>query len=405
MVSNKITEFCGTITPFPDLATAVIYAELDQFKLFNAEGTAGGLTASYIPKDPSKEKIVRTEPILNYEFIPQLKNFPQDFDLNNSRVVWEGEIESEESGNYHFYLHYAGYVTVYLNNEVVVKERWRTAWNPNDYKFVCNIEAGKRIPIRVEWEPDGSVSYMALKALSPLPEAEQNKLSFWSEMGNEIDYYFVYGKDMDEVISGYRTLTGKSQIMPKWAMGFWQSRERYKTQYELVNTLKEFRSRKIGIDNIVQDWFYWPEEEWGSHKFDPKRFPNPEAMVDSVHLLNAKIMISVWPKFYAATEHYKQFDAKGWMYRQAVKDSIRDWVGKVTSVHFTMLIQRSTQAFLETNGKNLIKSFDAWWMDASEPNIQDNTEIEYRKKLAARLRSVPLQSISTPCFGQCAIHL
>ena len=246
------------------------------------------------------------------------------------------------------------------------------------------MEAGKRIPIRVEWEPDGGISYVALKALSPLPEAEQNKLSIWSEMGNEIDYYFVYGKNMDEVISGYRTLTGKSQIMPKWAMGFWQSRERYKTQYELVNTLKEFRERKIGIDNIVQDWFYWPEKEWGSHKFDPERFPNPKEMVDTVHQLNAKIMISVWPKFYTTTDHYKQFDTKGWMYQQAVKDSIRDWVGPgYIASFYDAYSEGARKLFWKQMEENLYpKGFDAWWMDASEPNVQDNTEIEYRKKLA-----------------------
>ena len=202
-------------------------------------------------------------------------------------------------------------------------------------------------------------------------------------MANEIDYYFVYGKNMDEVISGYRTLTGKSQIMPKWAMGFWQSRERYKTQFELVNTLKEFRNRKIGIDNIVQDWFYWPETEWGSHKFDPDRFPNPKEMVDTVHQLNAKIMISVWPKFYATTEHFRQFDSQGWMYRQAVKDSIRDWVGPgYVGSFYDAYAEGARKLFWKQMEENLYpKGFDAWWMDASEPNVQDNTDIDYRKKL------------------------
>lgn len=98
-----------------------------------------------------------------------------------------------------------------------------------------------------------------LRALSPVSAEEQNKQSWWGEMQNEIDYYFVYGEDMDEVISGYRALTGKSQIMPKWAMGYWQSRERYKTQEEILDALKEFRKRQIPIDNIVLDWSYWPE--------------------------------------------------------------------------------------------------------------------------------------------------
>ncbi len=359
------------------------YAGLEQFRLYDAEGKEGGLTAVYTPKDVSKATVKRVEKNLNYENLSLLKNFPQGFDLSNSNITWQGEIESTENGVYHFLLHYAGYVKVFFNNELVVKERWRTAWNPNDYKFTYNFEAGKKIPVRIEWEPDGGVSYLSLKALSPLPETEQNKLAIWSEMGNEIDYYFVYGKNMDEVISGYRTLTGKSQIMPKWAMGFWQSRERYKTQYELVNTLKEFRNRNIAIDNIVQDWFYWPEKEWGSHKFDPERFPKPKEMVDSVHMLHAKIMISVWPKFYAATDHYKQFDSKGWMYRQAVVDSIRDWVGPgYVGSFYDAYSEGARKLFWKQMEDNLYpKGFDAWWMDASEPNVQDNTDMDYRKKL------------------------
>ncbi|MHB9054910.1 MAG: TIM-barrel domain-containing protein [Paludibacteraceae bacterium] len=359
------------------------YAELDQFKLYDAEGKEGGLTATYTPKEVSKATIKRTESKLNYENLTLIKNFPKGFELNNATVTWQGEIESAESGLYHFLLHYAGYVKVYFNNKLVVKERWRTAWNPNDYKFTYNMETGKKISIRIEWKPDGGVSYMALKALSPLPATEQNKLSLWSEMGDEIDYYFVYGHKIDDVISGYRTLTGKSQIMPKWAMGFWQSRERYKTQFELVNTLKEFRNKKIGIDNIVQDWFYWPETEWGSHKFDPARFPDPKAMVDSVHMLNAKIMISVWPKFYVTTEHFKQFDNKGWMYRQAVKDSIRDWVGPgYIGSFYDAYSEGARKLFWKQMEDNLYpKGFDAWWMDASEPNVQDNTDMAYRKKL------------------------
>ena len=94
-------------------------------------------------------------------------------------------------------------------------------------------------------------------------------------------------------------------------MGFWQSRERYHTQDELLTTLAEFRERDIPIDNIVQDWSYWPVDAWGDHEFDPERFPDPKGMVDSVHAMNAKIMISVWPKFYITTNNYKAFDEQG----------------------------------------------------------------------------------------------
>ena len=167
-----------------------------------------------------------------------------------------------------------------------------------------------------------------MKTLSPRSEEAINDLSFFSEMGQEIRYYMMTGSSMDDVISQYRTITGKAQVMPKWSMGFWQSRERYKTQDELLDVLAEFRERKIPLDNIVVDWSYWPETEWGSHDFDEARFPDAKAMNDQIHEQNAHVMISVWPKFYHNTEHYKQFDEKGWMYTQAVEDSVRDWIGQ-----------------------------------------------------------------------------
>ena len=149
---------------------------------------------------------------------------------------------------------------------------------------------------------------------------------FRSEMGDQIDYYFMQGETMDEVIRGYRTVTGKSQVMPKWAMGYWLSRERYHTQDELLTALQEYRKREVPLDVIVQDWSYWPVDAWGSHEFDKQRFPDPAGMVKSVHDQEARIMISVWPKFYMTTDHYKELDAMGAMYQQAIQDSIRDWI-------------------------------------------------------------------------------
>ena len=291
------------------------YAQLDEtFTLYDSKGVKGGLTGTYVPGANRKaQPVVRTEKNIYFEDIKTILNLPKDFPFDGSKVTYEGEIEAKEDGAYRFQLYYAGYVTVYLDNKEVVPERWRTAWNPNSYKFSVNMQAGKRVPLRIQWRPDGGVSYCGLRALSPVTDKEQNKLALYSEMGDEIDYYFVAGHSMDDVISGYRRLTGKSQIMPKWAMGYWQSRERYKTQDEILGVLKEFRKRQIPIDNIVLDWNYWPEDAWGSHEFDKARFPDPKGMVDSIHQMNAKMMISVWPKFYVTTEHYKEFDRKGWM--------------------------------------------------------------------------------------------
>ncbi|WP_321479530.1 TIM-barrel domain-containing protein [uncultured Bacteroides sp.] len=361
------------------------YAQLnDVFTLYDAEGEKGGLTATYVPSPERKENIiVRKENSLCYEDIQSIKNLPQGFPLNGANVTYQGELEANEDGCFRFQLYYAGYIKVYADGQLIVPERWRTAWNPNSYQFSLTMKKGKHVPIRIEWKPDGAVSYCGLRVLTPVPEKEQQKLALFSEMGDQIDYYFVYGHSMDEVISGYRTLTGKAPIMPKWAMGYWQSRERYRTQKEMLGVLSEFRGREIPIDNIILDWNYWPENAWGSHGFDRSRFPDPKGMVDSIHAMHARMMISVWPKFYITTEHYKEFNDKGWMYQQAVKDSIRDWVGPGYVGSFYDAYNADARKLFWKQMQDSLYSLgiDAWWMDASEPNVRDCTDMDYRKKL------------------------
>jgi len=360
------------------------YANLDQFHLFDKNGQEGGLTATYmIGKDPKNVFVERKENTVDYENIETIKNFPKNFPFYNSSIKWEGEIQPKESGLFHFILYYAGYTKVYMDDSLVVAERWRTAWNPNSYKFAVHLEKNSKHKLRIEWMPDGGASYISLKALSPVSTEEQNRLSLWSEMGRQLDYYFVHGANADQVISGYRTLTGKAQVMPKWAMGYWQSRERYKTQEELLSTLRTFREQHFPIDNIVQDWSYWKQDAWGSHEPDTSRFPNFAGMVKEVHDSSARIMISVWPKFYTSTEHYKEFDAKGWMYKQAVNDSVRDWIAQgYIGSFYDAYSEGARKLFWKQMDEHLFtKGFDAWWMDASEPDINSNSSMAYRKKL------------------------
>jgi alpha-D-xyloside xylohydrolase len=361
------------------------YANLDQFKLFDKTGKEGGLTATYLVNDNPKDVFTeRIESKIDYENLETVKAFPAAFPFSHARIVWEGEIQPKESGLFRFILYYAGYTKVYINDSLVVPERWRTAWNPNSFKFSINLKAGQRNKIKLDWQPDGGVSYIGLKALSPRPDSEQEKLSLWSEMGDQIDYYFINGKNLDEVISGYRTITGKAPVMPKWAMGYWQSRERYKTQDELLGALSEYRKRQIPIDNIVLDWSYWPVDAWGSHDFDLKRFPDAKAMIDSVHRMNGHIMISVWPKFYASTANYKEFDKNGWMYTRAVRDNVRDWIGAGYIGGFYDAYSDGARKLFwkQMNEKLYSKGIDAWWMDASEPDILSNASMKYRKELS-----------------------
>ena len=359
------------------------------FKLYNKHGREGALTGIYVAADTvATPTLERREDSICFDHLmrhdlTRVEGLPDGFPMNGAKVTYEGEIEPTESGEYTFKLYYAGYATVYVDGRVVVPTRWRTAWNPNGYKFSTTLQGGRRVPVRIEWQPDGEVSYCALQALPLATAKERNHQSWWSEMSKQLDYYFIAGDDIDEVISGYRTLTGKSPIMPKWAMGYWQSRERYKTQDELLATFKEFRDRQIPIDNIVLDWLHWPEGEWGSHRFDPDRFPDPQAMVDSIHAMNGRLMVSIWPKFYTNTEHFKQFDRNGWIYPLSVADSLRDWVGPGYTYGFYDAYSANARRLF---WKQIEESYyplgiDAWWMDASEPNIRDCTDMQYRKDL------------------------
>jgi len=386
------------------------YLQLNRaFKLYDRQGREGHLTGTYI--DRNGKKLVRDEDSIYYEYgTPAksaialktdnggIKNLPQGFNLQGASVVYEGFIEPEccgkctgKAADYQFILYYAGYVKVYIDGVEVVPERWRTAWNPNSYKFTAKVRKGVKNQLRIEWLPDGGESYCGLRVAEPRSEKERGQLSIWSEMARDMDYYFIAGQNFDEVISGYRTLTGKASLYPKWVLGFWQSRERYKTSGEIEENLAEFRKRHIPIDNIVQDWNYWPEDQWGSHQFEASRYPNPQAMLDSVHAMHGRFMISVWPKFYVNTANYKELDAKGWMYIQSPTDDIHDWVGPgYKNGFYDAYDAEARKMFWRQMDENLYTKFnkdgvagvDAWWMDASEPNVRDCTPMWYRKALS-----------------------
>ena len=413
------------------------YSQLGElFDLIDREGNPGALTGTYTA--PGQETLTRREDSIYFENLKSAKNLPA-YDLNKATVLYEGEIVPRESGEYCFSHYYSGYQKIFIDDQDVYTEDvmghngsalqpldpadnatqqtiWRTAWNPNARKFRLQLNAGQHYRFRLEWQPDGGEAYCGLRALAPVAKEEQQKLSFWSEMTQQLDYYFIYGgasddngarctmndarlndsddagdsrascivnrePSLDRVIAGYRQLTGKAQIMPKWLLGYWQSRERYKTQREILDALQGFRDRKLPIDNIVMDWNYWTWDSWGGFEFDPERFSDPKGMIDTIHQQHAKIMISCWPKYYLTTEHFKELNDMGKMYQQSIKDSIYDWLGYKYAFYDAYdydarrVFWRQLYEHLGTIG------MDAWWMDASEPNVRDCTDLPYRKLL------------------------
>ena len=335
-----------------------------------------GWMATYtVGKEPP---VSRREATIDYQYIRDQKNWPNGVPAGKAgAVIWTSTYTPQASGAHKFRLYSSSYAKVFADGKEVLN-RWRQNWNPWYHNFELTLTKGKPVELRVEWQPNQG--YIALFHADPLPPLDRHSVSFASEASKAIDYYVVPGASMDALVAGYRRLTGKAPIMPQWAYGFWQSRQRYETQKQLTGVLAEYRKRRLPIDNIVQDWFYWPENQWGCQCFDPKRFPDPRGLVDKVHALKGHVMISVWPKFYPWTANGKELAAKGYLYQRPLHTDQRDWVGPgYANTYYDAYSPEARAIYFRQIREGLVsKGFDAWWMDATEPDWHSNLSVQER---------------------------
>ncbi|WP_405111011.1 TIM-barrel domain-containing protein [Paenibacillus sp. FSL K6-1217] len=176
----------------------------------------------------------------------------------------------------------------------------------------------------------------------------------WSDADEEMDYYFIYGPEFDKITAGIRYLTGEAPMLPKWSFGYVQSKERYVSQAELIAIVQEYRERSLPLDCIVLDWQSWTGNLWGQKTFDPERFPDPSQMMNSLHDMNAKLMVSIWPIMGAGGENHEEMKARGFLLgNQATYDAF--------SEEARALYWKQANEGLFTHG------IDAWWCDCTEP--------------------------------------
>ena len=197
-------------------------------------------------------------------------------------------------------------------------------------------------------------------------KGKEGLLRWVSETGKAIDYYFIYGPKPDDVIAEYRKLTGAAPLLGKWAWGFWQCKERYSTQAEMLGIVSRYRENHMPLDGIVQDWQYWAAGGWGSHEFDPTRYPDPKGMVDSIHKLNAHVLISVWARFDLDTTNGKELEQAGALYPAVIPNVYPKGQGKwydAFNPEGRRLYWKQIWEHLGTMG------VDGWWLDATEPEI------------------------------------
>jgi alpha-D-xyloside xylohydrolase len=176
----------------------------------------------------------------------------------------------------------------------------------------------------------------------------------WTDVADELDYYFIYGPEFDQIIQGVRQLTGKAALLPRWAFGYIQSKERYVSQAELIDVVKEFRNRDLPLDCIVQDWKSWPNDLWGQKTFDPERFPDPKGMTAELHRLHAHLMVSIWPIMNPGGDNWREMREQSCLLgNQATYDAFQPKARK--------LYWKQAHNGLFSHG------IDAWWCDCTEP--------------------------------------
>ncbi len=200
--------------------------------------------------------------------------------------------------------------------------------------------------------------------------ADGQKILRWSsEAGKAIDYYFCYGDGtIDTAMKAYRHLTGEAPLMPEWFLGFWQCKERYASQEELLGVAKQLRDLKVPVDGIIQDWQYWPPgtNTWGSHQFDPARYPDPAGMFKELHDMNYHTLISVWAKFDLGSDNSKELNAAGGMFPQVTRYVSPPGQGQWYDPFST---QGREIYWRQMRDQLFAKGADGWWLDAPEPEI------------------------------------
>jgi len=279
---------------------------------------------------------------------PSLTDFnPADQSIAIDGNTGKGKFTTGAVGNYGFLLasDNRDQLLVDVNGKHVID--LVNMWTPSSGSGIVDLEPNKEYEVFAKGGPGG----IQLSARPP-----QDTTTFRSEVGQAIDYYFFYGPELNRVIADYRQLTGEAPLFPKWVYGYWQCRERYHTQKEILDVGTEFRKRKLPVDALVQDWQYWGKYGWNAMKFDESIYPDPKGMMDQFHALDEHVPISVWSRFGEDSDIYKRMSAKSLLVAGT------PWVD-----FFNPEAQKTFWAELNTGLFDY--GLDGWWMDASEPEF------------------------------------
>ncbi|MGF7139404.1 glycoside hydrolase family 31 protein [Roseimarinus sediminis] len=265
--------------------------------------------------------------------------------VSQNQSLYQGKFTVPEDGEYSIFLdlgtmgnrHY-----VVIDGEPLIDQS--NIWLPPTAGALLQLKAGEHdVQLVCKSDNQPKLSW----------KLKGNTTTFRSPHAKKLDYVVFVGS-ADEVIASYRNLSGNAPMFPKWAYGFWQCRERYTSATHLLETVKEFRERKLPMDVIVQDWQYWGNRGWGVPQFDEKNYPNPSGFIKEIHDLNAHFNISIWSNPDKNSEIGKEYIANN-----------RFIPGTKWLDYFNPETRKEYWTTLKENMFD--HGVDSWWMDAVEP--------------------------------------
>ncbi|MDR3688473.1 MAG: glycoside hydrolase family 31 protein [Fimbriimonas sp.] len=331
-------------------------------QLLDDEGIPGGLTGHYYVGEHFETLAAkRKDSQFAFDWTPAP---PIGLPHDHYSVRWTGWIQAKEAGSYVFKTTSDDGVRLWVDDKQVI-DNW-TVHPPFLNIGKLRFKAGTRHSIRLEYfQAAGGAALQFGCGI----EKPSNTLRWTSDASDGIDYLVFYGPSLDKVTTEYRQATGQAPLIPKWALGYWQSKERYNSQQDWNDVAREYRARKHPIDNIVQDWFYWDPAPWGSHKLDPNRYPNPRQGISDLHdRFHVHFMISVWGKFNPGNAsnpdaNYEAMKLHEYLYPARVSGDR----------YYDAFNPGARRLYWEQLRDELFDfGVDAWWLDASEPELDMN---------------------------------
>ena len=266
------------------------------------------------------------------------------------RNIYEASIDITDDGDYAILLDVGQQMArrhnLSIDGQNVIE--MQNMWLPPTASTIVRLKAGHHVLKAELSRGDSPVIYY---------NKVKDETVFRSPVATAVDYTVFVGSP-DEIIAGYRELTGVAPLMPRWALGYIHCRERFHSSDEILQTANRFRSEQLPVDVLVQDWQYWGKYGWNAMRFDEDHYPDPKALTDSLHAMNMRLMLSVWSKIDKNSEVGKQMLADNYYIPGT------DWID--------FFNPDAAAAYWKNFSSRLVPlGIDAWWQDATEPENDD----------------------------------